>query len=205
MDYRIYQPPEDGKTKNDHFREMLSLANKRGVHPEAVIADSWYSSLNNVKLIRDLGWVWVMGLRKNRVVNKGENLGELTIPDEGLKVHLRGYGFITVFRFVTKEGRTDYIGTNLENPTEEKIENFVKRRWNIEVYHRELKQTCGLEHCWSRTRRAQRNHIGFSILTWIQKAKIRSINNLSFYQQEWDIIKDVIAQNLRKQLNYTTG
>jgi len=43
MDVRIYEPKEDGKTKNDHFREMLQLAKERQVKPEAVIADSWYS------------------------------------------------------------------------------------------------------------------------------------------------------------------
>ena len=30
MDVRIYEPKEDGKTKNDHFREMLQLAKERG-------------------------------------------------------------------------------------------------------------------------------------------------------------------------------
>lgn len=205
MDYRIYQPPEDGKTKNDHFREMLILAQKRGVKPEAVAADSWYSSLDNVKLIRDLGWTWVMGLRKNRVVNRGIPLANLAIPKEGLKVHLRGYGWIMVYRFVAKNGRTDYIGTNLEDVSREKVECLVKRRWTIEVFHRELKQTCGLENCLSRTGRAQRNHIGFSILTWIRRARIRSVDNLSFYQQSWDIVKGPIAQNLKMQLLYTGG
>jgi hypothetical protein len=205
MDYRIYQPPEDGKTKNDHFREMLTRAKQRGLNPQAVVADSWFSSLNNVKLIRDLGWVWVMGLRKNRIVNKGIALEKLTIPDEGLRVHLRGYGWIMVYRFVAKNGRTDYIGTNLENSTREKVGNLVKRRWSIEVFHRELKQTCGLEFCQSRTRRAQRNHIGFSILTWIRRAKRRSLDNFSFYQQSWNIIKNSVAQNLKMQLNYSSG
>ena len=59
-----------------------------------------------------------MGLRKNRVVNRGERLEELTIPKEGLKVHLRGYGWIHVFKFEAKNGRIDYIGTNMENPIE---------------------------------------------------------------------------------------
>lgn len=90
MDFRIYHPPEDGKTKNDHFREMLGLAKQRDVVPQAVIADSWYSSLNNLKYIRDLGWIWVMGLRKNRIVNRGEHLEEVDIPSEGKVVHLRG-------------------------------------------------------------------------------------------------------------------
>jgi hypothetical protein len=205
MDYRIYHPPEDGKTKNDHFREMLKTAHERGVQPEAVIADSWYSSLNNLKFIRDLGWIWVMGLRKNRVVNRGENLGKLAIPDEGLKVHLRGYGWITVYRFETTKGRTDFIGTNLENPTRKMVEDLVKKRWSIEVYHRELKQTCGLQNCQSRTGRAQRNHIGFSILTWIRMSQRRSLSKISFYQQEWAVIKEAVAQNLKIQLAYSTG
>lgn len=205
MDYRIYQPPEDGKTKNDHFREMLIAAKKRGIKPQAVIADSWFSSLDNAKLIRDFGWVWVMGLRENRIVNRGVSLETLSIPEEGLRVHLRGYGWITVFRFVAKNGRTDYVGTNLENPTSREVKDLVGRRWNIEVYHRELKQTCGLENCQSRAGRAQRNHIGFSILTWIRRAKQRSLNNLSFYQQNWNIVKESIAQNLKLQLLYTSG
>ena len=101
MDVRIYEPKEDGKTKNDHFRELLHLAKEREMKTEAVIADSWYSSLDNLKCIRDMGWNFVMGLRKNRVVNKGAKFGDITIPDEGLRIHLRGYGWITVqFQFV---------------------------------------------------------------------------------------------------------
>ena len=205
LDYSIYKPPQDGKTKNDHFREMLISAKNRGLTPKAVIADSWFSSLDNVKLIRDFGWVWVMGLRKNRIVNKGISLETLSIPEEGLKVHLRGYGWITVFRFVAKNGRTDYVGTNLENPTSKEVKDLVGRRWNIEVYHRELKQTCGLQNCQSRAGRAQRNHIGFSILTWIRRAKQRNLYNLSFYQQNWNIVKDSIAQSLKLQLLYASG
>lgn len=79
IDLRIYEPKEDGKTKNDHFRELLKVAKRREVKPEAVIADSWYSSLDNLKTVRDLGWNWVMGLKKNRSVNKKEKLENLTI------------------------------------------------------------------------------------------------------------------------------
>lgn len=200
MDVRIYEPKEDGKTKNDHLRELLRLAKEREVKPEAVIADSWYSSLDNLKFIRDYGWNFVMGLRKNRVVNKNEKLENLTIPDEGLRIHLRGYGWIHVFRFVSKNGRTDYIGTNIENPTREQIIALVKKRWEIEVFHRELKQTCGLEQCQARTSRAQRNHIILSVLTWIKQAALRKQYNISFYQQQWNTIKDAIAAQMKYEL-----
>lgn len=202
-DFRIWEPVEDGRTKNDHFRDQIKAAKRRGLHPEAVVADSWYSSLDNVKCIRDQGWDWVMGLRKNRVINRGERLEDLNIPGEGLRVHLRGYGWIKVFRFVSRNGRTDYIGTSILDATTRQVKTFLGKRWQIEVFHRELKQTCGLECCQSRTSRAQRNHIALSILSWIKQARIRKQNNLSFYQQQWDVIKSAIAEQLRFQLSVT--
>lgn len=203
MDYRIYQPPEDGKTKNEHFREMLFSAEQRGLKPEIVVADSWYSSLDNLKCIRDLGWKWAIGLRKNRKVNKNERLENLSIPDGGLKLHLRGYGLIRVFKLVAKNDRIDYIGTNLENPTREIVKKFVRMRWDIEIFHRELKQTCGLENCQARTSRSQRNHIGFSIMCWIELAKLRAKTGVSLYQQNWEVIKESISNRLKMELNFT--
>ena len=203
MDFRIWEPQEDGYTKNDHFREMLKEAKRREVNPEAVVADSWYSSLDNVKCIRDLGWTWVMGLKKNRIVNKGESLENLDIPNEGMKVHLRGYGWICVFRFAASNGRTDYYGTNMESPTRQDIEALMRKRWEIEVFHRELKQTCGLQNCRARTSRAQRNHIGFSVLGWVKSAEVRRKFNLSFYQQQWNTVKAAIASTLAYELAYS--
>lgn len=203
VDYRVYDKDTDAKTKNDHFRDMLKLSQNRGLTPDAVVVDAWYSSLDNLKAIRSMGWIWVMGLKKNRKVNRGETLENLPIPDEGLKVHLRGYGWITVFRFVAKNGRTDYIATNMENPSRERIETIIKARWKIEVYHRELKQTCGLERCQSRTGRAQRNHIFLAISAWIQKYKRRLVEGVSFYQQKWDVIKNDISREMTKIMRTT--
>lgn len=197
LDYRIYDKDTDGKTKNDHFCEMLTLAKDRGFKPDAVLMDAWYSSLGNLKHIRNLGWIWVTNLRKNRKVNHNVSLESLDIPDEGLKIHLRGYGWVTVFKFVAKNGRIDYITTNLENPTREQVEKIVKSRWSIEVYHRELKQTCGIERCQARTGRAQRNHICLAVFAWLEMNKRRINEKITFYQQTWEVIKTSIQDKLR--------
>ena len=197
VDFRLYDKANDGKTKNDHFREMLKLAITRGIAFKIVVVDTWYSSLNNLKAVRDRGKVWVAGLKKNRKVNKGNELGKLSIPDEGLRVHLRGYGWIRVFKFVAKNGRIDYIGTNMSEPTREEIEQIVKARWAVEVYHRELKQTCGIERCQSRTGRAQRNHICLAVLAWVRQHGKRLASGESFYQQSWNVIRNAIASQLR--------
>ena len=164
--------------------------------------DSWYSSLDNLKTIRDLEWAWVAGLRSNRIVNKKEQIKDLDIPDEGLKVWLRGYGYVTLFRFVSNERRTDYIATSLENPTREKIENLMKQRWKVEVYHRELKQTCAIECCQSHSGRAQRKHICIAILAWIERQKKRISEGITFYQQTWNNIKSAVADTLKINLGF---
>lgn len=202
MDYRIWNPPEDGKTKNDHFQDMLSSTKARGLHPEMVVADSWYSSLKNLKSVRSHGWDWVMGLRSNRLMNKPHvQLKTLEIPEEGLVVHLKGYGWIRVFRFVASGGRTDYVGTSRTDLTREQVKTYFERRWSIEVLHRELKQTCGLSRCQANTGRAQRNHVGLSLLTWIRKHKRRQIDHTTLYQQDWEVVKPGITLALAQALS----
>ena len=200
IDYRIYDKPTDGKTKNTHFCEMLKMAKNRGICPDAVVTDSWYSSLKNLKTIRSMGWYWVTGLRKNRKVNRGVSIADLDIPDEGLKVHLRGYGWIWVFRFVASSRRTDYIATNLESPTRDQVVAIMKARWAVEVYHRELKQTCGIERCQARTGRAQRNHIGLAIAAWFSQHRRRCLEKITLYEQNWRIIKQAITVKMQALL-----
>ena len=203
IDYRVYDKDTDGKTKNTHFCDMLSQAKKRGLTPDAVVMDAWYSSLKNLKAIHDHGWVWVTSLRKNRIVNRDVPLGDLEIPDEGLKVHLRGYGWVTVFKFVAKNGRIDYVTTNKVNPTLDEIEKIFDARWSIEVYHRELKQTCGIERCQARAGRSQRNHICMAIIAWLDKHRRRVVEKLTFYQQDWNFIKESISNGIKEIMAFT--
>ncbi len=152
-----------------------------GVTPEIIVADCWYGSLDNVKCVRELGWKWLVELKKNRVVNRNEKLEDLNIPETGLKVHLRGYGWIYVFRLVEKNGYTRYFGTNLEDHTLAQVIKYVKMRWNIEVFHRKLKQYCGL--------------------AWMNQRKLSALYGSSIYKLKWNIIKLVIKNQLSIRLN----
>ncbi len=70
VDYRVYQKESDDKTKNDHFQDMLKRAKQRGFSPFYVLMDSWYSSIDNLKLIaRELGWHFICNLKSNRKVS----------------------------------------------------------------------------------------------------------------------------------------
>ena len=85
IDCRLYDPDEDEKTKNDHFRDMLQTAIDRGFAPSVVMFDSRYSGIENLKFLRLHGLNWFTRLKKNRQVNPDKSgnigVGTLDIPD----------------------------------------------------------------------------------------------------------------------------
>ena len=148
-DFRLYHKVEDGLSKNDHFQAMLETAKARGFQPALVAFDSWYSSLENLKLVRTFGWEWLTRLKSNRQVSlkagAGQAVSDLTIPTTGLPVHLRGYGMVKVFRTVDPHGNADYWATSRLQMTEAQRKTLADRAWMVEVYHRALKQFTGVE------------------------------------------------------------
>ncbi len=52
--------------------------------------------------------------RKNHKESRDVHLEELDVPKNGLSVQLRGYGWVSVFKFVAKNGRIDYMTNNAE-------------------------------------------------------------------------------------------
>jgi putative transposase len=135
-DFRLYNESIDQLTKNDHFQNMLAKAkNERGMRPSYVLFDSWYSSLENLKLLRDeLGWHFFTRVKENRKVNPGRTwnqpIGDVDIPPEGRVVHLRGYGMIKVFKTVsTKKGDVEYWATDDLEMKQAKREYLSNTAW----------------------------------------------------------------------------
>jgi putative transposase len=141
-DYRLFDAPNDGLTKNDHFQAMLQTAKKRGFTPRYVCFDGWYSSLENLKLIRSFGWQWLTRLKANRLVNPdgagNRALADCAIRNGGTRVHLKGYGFILVFRVDTPDGDTEYWATSDEFMTMGERTTTARQIWTIETYHRDI-------------------------------------------------------------------
>jgi putative transposase len=88
-DFRFYNPSQDGLTKNDHFQNMLKAAQEHGFTLELVAFDSWYSSLENLKLVRGYGWHWLTQLKKNRLLSLDRSgnrpVSDWLIPSHGQK------------------------------------------------------------------------------------------------------------------------
>lgn len=210
-DFRLYE--KDGKTKNEHFREMLGRASERKFGPEYVVFDSWYSGLDNLKKVRDLDWTFFTRLKKNRKVNPDDTynrqIQEIEIPEEGRVVHLKGFGFVKVFRTDSTDGDAEdgdpdeseeksvqYWATNNLEMTEEKREELTRRAWGVETYHRRLKQYCGAERSQCQSAQAQHNHIQMSIRAFLRLELHRVATAISFYESKTAIIREAIRTYL---------
>lgn len=117
VDYRVYEPSRDGKTKNDHAKEMLSLARHRGFKPKAVLMDSWFTSIENLKLIESFRWKWIGGLKCNRLVSEQQGtyvrVQHLDWTSKQVrKVWLKAHGFVLASKIVATNGDVAYIATN---------------------------------------------------------------------------------------------
>jgi hypothetical protein len=195
-DYRIYDKPNDQKTKNDHFGDLLRVAKTRGFSPECVLFDGWYSSLDNLKQLRTLGWNWLTRLKSNRRVNPDRTglraVSACAIAATGTVVHLEGYGFIKVFRIVAKDGTTEHWATNNVQMDELERLRLADASWRIEEYHRGLKQVTNVERCQCRKAVAQRGHIGLALRAFLVIEKWCFRTGVNWFSAKWQIIHEAV-------------
>jgi hypothetical protein len=196
-DYRLYHKAQDGLSKNDHFRDLLEQAQARGFSPSLVAFDSWYSSLDNLKLVRGFGWDWLTRLKSNRQVSvqagQQQAVSELDIPQAGVTVHLRGYGLVKVFRTVDPHGNADYWATSRLDMTEPQRQLLADRAWLVEVYHRAIKQFTGIERAQFRLERSQRNHIGLALRAYLRLEVHRWRTRVSIFNSKLDVIRMAVG------------
>ena len=200
VDYRIYNKKQDGLSKNDHFQQMLQIAYERGFRPECVCFDNWYASLKNLKLVRHLFGRFLTRLEADRQVNPDNTfnraLATVELTETGTVVHLKGFGFIKVFKIVVTETHIEYWATNDLQMTDLTRLSFAQLSWMIETYHRGIKQFCGIERCQARSETAQRNHIELALRAFLRLEYHSFVKGISWFEAKTSIIRDAVRNYL---------
>ena len=199
-DFRLYNKAQDGLSKNDHFQQMVQQAHQRGFKPDQVAFDSWYSGLSNLKQLRSLDWPWLTQFKSNRQVSLDRTghraISTILIPIQGCVVHLKGYGWVRVFRTVATNGGAQYWATSQLNMSLEQAAFFALDAWQIEVYHRGLKQFTGVERAQYRLEVSQRNHIGLALRAFVRLEVHRLHTGISLFEAKAAIIRSAMRQYL---------
>lgn len=215
IDWRIYSPDEDGKSKLDHAQEMFDDAITLKKLPfSTVLMDSWYATMDLMKHIHRAGKRFYCPIKSNRKVDDSAGtrpykaVSELqwsqAESQQGKVVKLFKFPSdikLKLFRVAVNSHRTDWVVTNdLDQESTNDTHKFCAMRWKIEQYHREIKQVLGIEKCQCRKARAQRNHIACAILAWLHLGKIAKKFNTTIYSLK----KRLLSEYMRKELQSPT-
>ena len=213
IDYRVYDPERDGKTKIDHLLEMLRNIHYQKKLPfRTVLMDSWYATRKVMRFIEKLEKFYYCPIKRNRKVDatdgqqthqRVEHLSwDATETKHGKLIHLKDFPKghrVKLFRLVLSTQRTDYIVTNdLDQDSAQAAQEQRSLCWKIEQFHREAKQITGIEKCQCQKQRAQRNHIGCSILVWVQLKRLAQQSGKTIYQLKFGLLSDYMRSQLKQ-------
>jgi hypothetical protein len=212
IDYRIYDPVGDGKTKLDHVQDMLL----NGVYQKklafwAVLMDTWYATKEIMLQIEKFDKIYYCPLKDNRQVDDSgdaqpygrvDSLAWTEVEQEqGKVIKIKGFPAehkVKVFRVVLSTQRTDYVVTNeMAQDNVEVVRDVCGFRWKVEQFHRETKQLTGVEGCQCRKARIVRNHIGCAILVWVRLKQVAHETQQTIYQVKHGLLDDYLRQQLK--------
>ncbi len=144
IDYRVYDPDGDGKTKLEHGSQMLNnLVINQHLPFTRVLMDSWYATQKIMLLIDDLGKIYYCPLKINRLVDdtggveKYKAIQQLdwnqTEALQGKLIKIKGFPGakkVKLFRVVVSTDKTEFIATNEKNQdSTDAVQQVCDVRW----------------------------------------------------------------------------
>lgn len=122
IDYRVFDPDKDGKTKVQHLKEMLlNLVHHKKLAFKTVLMDSWYANYQLMLFIHHLGKLFYCPLKKNRLVRaidsqeSYKSVSDFSFAHQGQLVQLKNMPKeipLKLFSISVSTNRIDFIVTN---------------------------------------------------------------------------------------------
>ena len=184
-------------TKNDLMREMLSVCDRNRIKYRYVLADSWFSSKENLQFIRNrLDKHFVVALKSNRTVALSEQdkrqgnfarIDALNLTeDTPVQAWIKGLDFpVLLLRqvFTNKDESTGEMFLACSDLTcdGETIETIYQKRWKVETFHKTLKSNAALAKSPTRRVRTQSNHCFMAIYAAARLEGLRVKHRLNHF------------------------
>jgi len=200
----FYLDKKDGKQKrrspigkNEHYRDLLRHAKQNQIPFKYVLSDVWYSAADNMTFIKhDLDKDFIMPLKASRKVALSEQakragawvrLDQVTLDaNTPLEIYLESVDFPLLLVkqvFANEDGSTgiQYLVSSDTTLTFDQITTIYRQRWNVEPYHKSLKQNASLEKSPTQTVTSQANHLFAALCAFIKLEWLRKTTKLNHF------------------------
>jgi DDE superfamily endonuclease len=199
-----YLDPKDGKekrrankTKNAMYRDLLQQAVKNQIPFQYVLNDIWFAAAENMKFVKlTLEKEFIMPLKGNRKVatsaeakqeGRYQRVDTLELePMKPVTMYLEGVEFalrLVKQVFTNEDGSTgiQYLVTSDTTLDGNGIAAIYQKRWNVEPYHKSLKQNASLEKSPTQTVVTQTNHFFAALCGYIKLELLKGDTKLNHF------------------------
>jgi len=199
-----YIDPKSGKekrrskrTKNEMYRDLLQQAVKNQIPFQYALNDIWFASAENMNFVKiTLEKDFVMPLKSNRKVatsaeakqnGRYQSVDTLELePMKPVTVYLEGVEFALLLVkqiFTNDDGSTGilYLVTSDTTLDGNGITTIYQKRWNVEPYHKSLKQNASLEKSPTQTVTTQTNHFFAALYGYIKLELLKGDTKLNHF------------------------
>jgi len=183
--------------KNEYYRTMLQQALTNHIPFRYVLNDVWFASAENMLFVKQtLQKDFVMPLKANRKTalratdkQQGRYVSIATLqlePQATREIYLEGVDFPLLLVkqvFVNEDGSTSllYLVTSALTLTYDAITTLYRKRWNVEPYHKSLKQNASLERSPTHTVTTQSTHFFAALCGYIKLELLKGSTKLSHF------------------------
>lgn len=199
-----YTDPKSGKekrrsnrTQNEMYRDLMQQAVKNKIPFKYALNDLWFASAENMNFVKiTLKKDFVMPLKANRKVatradakqeGRYQKVDTLELdPMKPVSVYLEGVEFALLLVkqvFTNEDGSTGilYLVTSDTTLDSNGITTIYQKRWNVEPYHKSLKQNASLEKSPTQTVVTQTNHFFAALCGYIKLELLKGDTQLNHF------------------------
>ena len=199
-----YADPKNGKekrrstrTKNEMYRDLMAQAVKNQIPFKYALNDIWFASAENMNFVKiTLKKEFVMPLKGNRKVSMSvaakqagryQSVDTLDLePLKPIEVYLEGVEFpLLLFKqvFTNEDGSIGilYLVTSDTTLHGNGMTAIYQKRWNVEPYHKSLKQNASLEKSPTQTVATQTNHFFAALCGYIKLELLKGDTKLNHF------------------------
>ena len=183
-------------TKNELARDLIAAAVHNQVKFTYALADSWFSSQDNMEFVGKKGKHFIFALKNNRLFagskeDKQQGLFQavdsLAWEENTTKTgYLKGMDMlIKVARqvFTNEDGSSGvlYLATSDLTLDYDHITTIYQKRWKVEEYHKSIKSNLGLAKSPTKRVKTQSNHFFATMYAYVKLEQLAAATNLNYF------------------------
>jgi hypothetical protein len=206
------------RTKNEYARDMIASVTRKQIPFRYVLADSWFSSSENMVFIKHKAKKdFILPLKSNRKIalsaahkkyGQWTPLSSLNLDTDAVQtVYLESVPFPVIVSaqvFTNEDGSQSilYLASSDVVLSAPALSTIYQKRWKVEEYHKSLKSNTAFARSPTKLPHTQSNHFFASMVAFIKLEAYRTTTHLNHFALKGKLYQAAITSAFERLLKF---